>query len=98
MRMIFFPVDFEAIFLSNLGIVKMASYPFQTTPACVCALSHSVVSDSCDPIDCSLPGSSVHGISQARILELVAISFSRRSSRPRNQTQVSCIAGRFFTN
>ena len=42
--------------------------------------SHSVVSDSCDPMDCSLPGSSVHGIFQARILDWVAISFSRRSS------------------
>ena len=51
----------------------------------------------CDPMDCSLPGSSVHGIFQARILEWVAIPFSRRSSQPRNQTQVSCVAGRFFT-
>ena len=49
----------------------------------------------CDPVDCSLPGSSVHGILQARILEWVAISFSRGSSRPRN-TQVSCIADRGF--
>ena len=48
----------------------------------------------CNPMDCSLPGSSIHGILQARILEWVAISFSRRSSRPRDQTQVSCIAGR----
>ena len=47
----------------------------------------------CDPMDCSLPGSSVHGTLQARVLEWVAISFSRRSSRPRNQTWVSCIAG-----
>ena len=46
---------------------------------------------------CSPPGSSVHGISQARILEWVAISFSRESSRPRNWTWVSCIAGGFFT-
>ena len=46
----------------------------------------------CDPKDCSLPGSSVHGISQARILEWVAISFSRGSFRPRDRTQVSCIA------
>ena len=45
---------------------------------------------------CSLPGSSVHGIFQARILEWVVISFSRRSSWPRDQTCVSCIAGRFF--
>ena len=52
----------------------------------------------CDPMDYSLPGSSVHGILQARILEWVAISSSRGSCRPRNQTQVSCIAGRFFTN
>ena len=51
----------------------------------------------CNPINCSLPGSSVHGILQARILEWVAISFSRGSSPPRNWTQVSCIAGRFFT-
>jgi len=46
-------------------------------------------------MDCSLPGSFVHGILQARILEWVAISFSRGSFQPRNQTQVSCIAGRF---
>ena len=45
----------------------------------------------------SLPGSSVHGISQVRILKWVAISFSRGSSRPRDGTRVSCIAGRFFT-
>ena len=60
--------------------------------------SRSVVSDACDPIDCSLPGSSVHGILQARILEWIAISFSRGSSWPRDWTQASCIAGRFFTN
>ena len=50
-----------------------------------------------DPVDCSLPGSSVHGISQARILEWVAISFSRGSSPLRDRTCVSCIAGGFFT-
>ena len=55
----------------------------------------------CDPTDCSLPGSSVHGLFQARILERVAISFSRASSRPRDRTHfswVSCIAGGFFTH
>ena len=52
----------------------------------------------CDLMDCSPLGSSVHGILQARILKWVAIPFSRGSSRPRNWTQVSCIAGRFFTN
>ena len=51
------------------------------------------LSDSCNPMACSPPGSSVHGILQARTLEWVAISFSRGSSWPRNQTQVSCTAG-----
>ena len=51
----------------------------------------------CDPMDSSTPSSSVHRISQARILEWVAILFSRGSSQPRDQTPVSCIAGRFFT-
>ena len=50
----------------------------------------------CDLMDCSLPGSSVHGIFQARVLQWVAISFSR-GSRSSNQTQVSHIAGRCFT-
>ena len=54
----------------------------------------------CDPMtfyDCSLPGSSVRGSLQARLLELVAMASSRDSSQPRNQTQVSRFAGRFFT-
>ena len=51
----------------------------------------------CNPMDCNLPGSSVHGILQARILESVAISFSRGSSQAMDRTQVSCIAGRLFT-
>ena len=50
-----------------------------------------------DVMDWSPPGSSVHGISQARIREWVAVPFSRRPSRPRDRTWVSCIAGRFFT-
>ena len=50
----------------------------------------------CDPVDCSLPGFSVHGILQARVLEWVAISFSRGSSQHRDWTQVSRIAGRRF--
>ena len=47
----------------------------------------------CDPVDCCLPGSSVHGIFQARILDWVAISFSGGTSWPRDQTQVTCLAG-----
>ena len=51
-----------------------------------------------DPMNCSLPVSSVLGISQARVLEWVAFPFSRGSSQPRDRTQVSYIAGRFFTS
>ena len=51
----------------------------------------------CDAIDCNLSGSSVHGIFQAGVLDWVAISFSKGSSRPRDQTCVSCIVGRRFT-
>ena len=49
------------------------------------------------PMDCNPTGSSVHGILQARILEWGAIPFTRESSWPRDRTQVSCTAGRFFT-
>ena len=64
---------------------------------CVCVLVAQLCPTLCNPMDCSLPGSSIHGISQARILQWVAISFSRGSSQPRDQTRVSCIVGRFFT-
>ena len=70
------------------------------TRVCVCVLVAQLCLMICDLMDCSPPGSSVHGILQARILEWVAIPFSRRSSpstpRPRDQTWVSCVAGRFF--
>ena len=68
---------------------------------CMKVKSESEVAQSCptllNPMDCSLPGSSIHGIFQARVLESVAISFSRGSSQPRDQTGVSCIVGRCFT-
>ena len=51
----------------------------------------------CDPMDCSLPGSFVHGLFQAKVQEWVAISFSRGSSHPRDRTRVSHIVGRHFT-
>ena len=64
-------------------------------------VSCSVMSNSCDLMDCSPPGSSVHGILQLRILEWVAFSSSRGSSQPRDQTcEVSCIfciSGKFLT-
>ena len=56
------------------------------------------MSDSCEPLDSSLPGSSVLGILQARILEGVDIPFSRGSSQPRNQTGVPCLVSIFFTD
>ena len=65
---------------------------------CVCAWLCPTL---CDPVDCRLPGSSVYGIFQARILEWVAISSSKGSSCPRYQTRISCIsctAGRFLTS
>ena len=51
----------------------------------------------CNPMDCSLPGSFVHGIFQARVLEWVAVSFSRGSSQARDPARVSHIVGRCFT-
>ena len=62
------------------------------------SVSCSVVSDSLDSMDCSPPGSSVHGFLQARMLEWVAIPFSRGSSQSRDRTHVSHIAGGFFTS
>jgi len=55
---------------------------------CICVQSCSTL---CDPMDCSLQGSSLHGVLQAKLLEWVAISFSRWSSWPRDRTCVSCI-------
>ena len=71
--------------------------PLQTLCIYVCVLVAQSSPTFCDPVDCSPPGSSVHGILQERILEWTAIPFSRGSSQPRDQTQVSCIAGRLFT-
>ena len=59
--------------------------------SCCCCLVAQSCLTLCNPMDCCPQGSSLHGISQARILEWVAISFSRGSSRPRNQTPISCI-------
>ena len=76
--------EFHHIIYSTAGQVKVL-----VTQSCLIV---------CDPMDCSLPGSSVQGILQARILERIVIPFSRGSSQPRDRTQVSCIAGRFFTS
>ena len=63
----------------------------------VCAKSLQLRLTMWDPLDCSLPGSFLHGILQARILEWVAISSPRGSFQPRDRTGISCIAGGSFT-
>ena len=70
--------------------------PWASTCMNVCEVAQSCPT-LCDPIDCSLPHSFVHGIFQARVLERVAISFSMGSSQPRDRTWVSRIVGRRFT-
>ena len=76
--------------LSSIRVVSSAYLKVKIEVAQLCLTLHG-------PMDCSLPGSSAHGIFQARILEWVAISFSRGSSWPRDQTCVSHIVGRCFT-
>ena len=76
---------------STSAIAMITSLP------CMCARSLQSCPALCNPMDCSPPGSSVHDILQASILEWVAISLSRGSSWPRDGTHVSWIAGRFFT-
>ena len=84
----------------NRGLWELWVPVENTRESSIAYVSESEVSQSCltlcDPVDCSPPGSSVRGILQVRILEWVAISFSRGSSGPRDQTQVSRTAGRRF--
>ena len=74
-------------------VLEMSKWRFHM---CVCWVVRSCPT-LCDPVECSPPGSSVPGISQTRILKWVAITFPRGSSRPRDQTRVSHVAGRVFT-
>ena len=97
------------ISLSSLSSINPVSPPMFQAHEITCSLTNDLlwkkvkmfITQSCptlcDPMDCSPPGSSVHGILSARILEWVAIPFSRGSSQARDQTQVSCNASRFFT-
>ena len=81
------------------GILRESSLKMEISLKNILCWVLCLVTQSClsfgDPMDCSPPDSSAHGILQARIMEWVAIPFSRGSSPPRNQTCVSCIAGRF---
>ena len=85
----FLMVESEA--LLPLGDVQISLWPQPTMLAKMKVAQ--LCPNLCDPMDYT-----VHGILQARILEWVAFPFSRGSSQPRDQTQVSCIAGRFFTS
>ena len=90
----------ETNIICKSTIAKIQDFPAGTVAyiyiyiwhmVCVCSLVQSCLT-LCSPMDCSPPGSSVHGISQVRILEWVAISYFRRSSCPRNQTHISCVS------
>ena len=88
---------FAKVFGGSKLSSALRSWPQRRHHLCACVK----VAESCltlwNPMNSSPPGSSVFGISQARILECVANPFSRGSSRPRDWTWVSCIAGRVFT-
>ena len=96
---------FECTKYHRIVHFKMVNFMLCELCVCVCVYRErdreSEVTQSCltfcDPMDCNLPGSSVHGIFRARVLECIAISFSRGCSQPRDQTRVSHIAGRRFT-
>ena len=95
--------QYESQVKKSFRDTRVPCYPFWMiiwASACSNRESESEAAQSCqtlcDPVDCSPPGSSIHGILQARILVWVAISFSRGSSPPRDWTQVSHIAGRWF--
>ena len=101
----FFFLMFSFITKVNVLLNSFPASTFQPTTSLVWN-SHSVLYKVltawscltlCDPVDCSPPGFSLYEVLQLRILEWVAISFSRESSQPKDQTWVSCIAGRFFT-
>ena len=97
----FIPFLILTLSLTLFNPVQFLPFPWNISPAYVSEKVKVLVAQSCltlwNSVDCSLPASSVCGILQARIVEWVAIPFSRGSSWPRGQTQVSCIAGRFFT-
>ena len=75
--------------------ITSIGFTIQSTPVCVCSVAQSCVT-LCGPMDCNVPGSSVHGILLARIPEWVAISFSRASYSPRDWTHISCIGRRIL--
>ena len=75
--------------LKTRSVMLQGNYTYWLYPTCVLCLVSQLCLAVCDPIDCSPPGSSVHGVLQARILEWVTMYSSRGSSQPRYWTQVS---------
>ena len=90
-------IDREALRAAVPGVAKRQDWATELNPGAGGGLVTEMSPTLWDPMNCSPPASSVHSISQARILERVAISFSRGSSWLRDQTCISCIAGWFFT-
>ena len=88
--------DFFILRIEKARILLILSESISKPVLVVCVFTKSSLT-LCDPMDCSLPWSPVHGILQAGILEWVAISSSRGSSWPKDQTGVFCLAGGFFT-
>ena len=87
------PAGFDTAVAEFTFLVSKIKYFYESG----CVLVTELCLTLCEPMDCSPPGFSVHGILQARILEWIAIPFSRGTSQPRDQTLGSYIAGRFFT-
>ena len=93
------PISYSQLLLT-LSWISFQDFLLKSFPGMLCVLSLQLCSTVCNPMDCSQPSSSVHGICQARILDWVAISSSRGSSPSRDHRGISfgsCIAGRFFT-
>ena len=83
-------MNLEDMMLSEISLSKRTNIIWFTCMRhlCVCVCSNSLCVQLCDPMDCSLPGSSVHGIFQN--IRVVAISYSRGSFRPRDRNCISC--------
>ena len=89
-------LETAALRRGGVNFLRTASATFHCLQIYVCLVAQRCRT-LCDPVDCNSPGSSVHEILQGGILEWVAMLFPRGPSLPRDQTQVSRIAGRFFT-